>query len=358
MKRFLLSGLMLLSLGSAFAQTAGKQALYLYDDFATATEYSGTGGQQPSNPDGMYWFPQAAASDPNYVVSRPGDGKLHVAVTNATNFVPFGLTFGDDNGAAAGGNPFIQNFGSPTTGNMNFSFTIQNQNQTANDSAWVTIQIEDSLGNSAEFMPDESAVSSSWSASPLVRKQKIGVLVLPGATQTVNINLSNVSGKVGGLHADPAYPCSTPMDCPNTTYDINPHKIAKILFFVNGDASLVTANRVYPNISSYNGTLLISNFKVGNATTTGVTSSSNIATSSLYPNPTSDVANVSLDLKAAADVKVVLNDMLGNQVDVINAGTTASVKTSFNVSKLAKGAYTVNYIINGESAKTELLLVK
>jgi len=86
--------------------------------------------------------------------------------------------------------------------------------------------------------------------------------------------------------------------------------------------------------------------------------SNNITNSKIYPNPTSDMAKIEMELTSVSDVKVTLTDLMGKEVMTITEGSTAFVNSSFNVSALNKGIYTVNYTVNGSAAKTELLMVK
>jgi hypothetical protein len=87
-------------------------------------------------------------------------------------------------------------------------------------------------------------------------------------------------------------------------------------------------------------------------------SSAEIASSKLYPNPTSESASLELSLKEASDVKVTLSDFMGREVAVIANERSLDVNKSFSTANLAKGMYTVNYFINGAPAKAELLMVK
>lgn len=338
MKKILLSAAALtFSMGIASAQTLIGDK-FIKDDFSSADPYF-----EESTGRGLFWYEGTAP----YSIVRNGDGKLLVNVTNATNFAPFGLSFGDDNGAEPGGNPFHVDFGT----NMDIKFSITNNSESATDSAYVTIRFEDAEGGASEIHPDISAVTSDWGGP---RKQKIEFLLVPGETKTINIDLSSF-GSIGGLEAT-GWTCSSPLTCPVTEYTLNPAKITNMLFFVNGDANLPVSDRKYPNISSYNGQLVISNFSVGNVTL--ATNSASVVSSKLYPNPTSDVANLELNLKNASAVKVVVSDMMGKVVAEVANTNTASVKESINVANLTKGVYTVNYYVNGAPAKAEMLVVK
>jgi len=103
----------------------------------------------------------------------------------------------------------------------------------------------------------------------------------------------------------------------------------------------------------------LGNMSIGSAQITATqNASASIASSKLYPNPVSDMAKVELNLKAASTVKVTLSDVMGKEVMTIAEGTFSDITKEFSVANLNKGIYTVNYTINGEAAKAELLMVK
>lgn len=106
------------------------------------------------------------------------------------------------------------------------------------------------------------------------------------------------------------------------------------------------------------GSFTLDNLAIGGVTSGVNDAASQIASSKLFPNPVSDMANVSLNLKSAQNVKVTLSDAMGKEVMNITEGTFTELNKSFDVSNLSKGVYTVNYFINGAAAKSELLMVK
>ena len=108
------------------------------------------------------------------------------------------------------------------------------------------------------------------------------------------------------------------------------------------------------------GEVFITKLRAGSSQfpTTGTLASASIASSKLYPNPTSDNAKVELELKSSSNVKVTLSDVMGKEVMVISEGTISTLTKDFSVANLNKGIYTVNYFINGAAAKSELLMVK
>jgi hypothetical protein len=117
---------------------------------------------------------------------------------------------------------------------------------------------------------------------------------------------------------------------------------------------------VYNNTTPIGGTgthLYVNNMAIGSSTVTALSKISSIESSKLFPNPASDVANIELNLQSVSDLKVTLNDMLGREV-ASKTATASSMSDKFDVSALPKGAYIINYYINGAPAKGELLMVK
>lgn len=84
----------------------------------------------------------------------------------------------------------------------------------------------------------------------------------------------------------------------------------------------------------------------------------NITSSKLYPNPANETAKVELNLKSASSIKVTLADLMGKEVMTIAEGIYTEMNKEFSVANLNKGIYTVNYFVNGASAKSEMLMVK
>jgi len=86
----------------------------------------------------------------------------------------------------------------------------------------------------------------------------------------------------------------------------------------------------------------------------------NIGSSTVYPNPTSGAVNVNLTLQTPAKVTVIVTDMVGKQIATQNFGTVSSLQgvEVFDATGLAKGMYTVTYVLDGTPAKTELVVVK
>ncbi len=92
--------------------------------------------------------------------------------------------------------------------------------------------------------------------------------------------------------------------------------------------------------------------------TTVLSGAAAIASSGLYPNPGFDEVTLSLSLKTTSEVRITLSDMMGKQVMTLAEGSVTELHKTFAVSNLQTGLYTVNYIINGSTAKAELLMVR
>jgi hypothetical protein len=120
-----------------------------------------------------------------------------------------------------------------------------------------------------------------------------------------------------------------------------------VVFFAAGSNS---DNSTYYFDNIYGPTLV--------AATSTKDASSLVAESKLYPNPTSGSTNIELNLKSTANVKVVLNDIMGKELKVIAESNTNNLSESFDVTGLTKGIYSVTYLVDGVPAKTEKLIVK
>lgn len=109
------------------------------------------------------------------------------------------------------------------------------------------------------------------------------------------------------------------------------------------------------------GSVKLKNMTIGNSSViTATSAASNISSAVVYPNPANGVVSTNLTLQNAASVSVIVTDMVGKQIATQNFGTVSSLNgvTLFDASTLAKGMYTVTYVLDGAPAKTELVVVK
>ncbi|MDF2456265.1 MAG: Secretion system C-terminal sorting domain [Cytophagaceae bacterium] len=114
-----------------------------------------------------------------------------------------------------------------------------------------------------------------------------------------------------------------------------------------------------PTHITTNGDLFMKNVSAGSlAVITGLNNSSSVANANLFPNPSTGTTTISGELKSVSDVKITLVDMLGQEVKVISEERTSTINSTFDVSNLKKGIYTVVTNIDGAPAKSQMLVVR
>jgi len=82
----------------------------------------------------------------------------------------------------------------------------------------------------------------------------------------------------------------------------------------------------------------------------------NIASTRLYPNPSTSAFIAEVSLKSAASTTIILSDMMGKQIS--SKSVDANGQANFETAGLASGIYTVTYVVDGTPAKSELVVVK
>jgi hypothetical protein len=127
-------------------------------------------------------------------------------------------------------------------------------------------------------------------------------------------------------------------------------KIGKIEFAINKQANGGTGP----------GYVKLKNMTIGLSTviTSTASAAANIGSTKVFPNPTEGSFTAEVNLNNATSTTIIVTDMLGKQVASQNLGTVTSSSAVFNTSSLAKGMYTVTYVLDGTPAKTELVVVK
>lgn len=307
-----------------------------YDDFSSATD--------PSNPDfsGMYTWGDPTLAGDTAVDKNPAfqavltrnatTGMLDAVVTQGRDgYVPYGISFGDSKGDKTGV-PFYLDL----TNDKTFSVTVTN-NSTITDIKF-RMTIQDAAGK--EIDTYKAGLDAGWADGPY--KNTIEMAVDKGQTATLSGTYD------GGGKAD--YTTNSYV----TGLDFT--KVAGIYFTVINKAQ--DALDGYKHLGVTDVPVSIDVVRVGACPLSSINEAATYANSSLYPNPTSDVTNVTLDLNEVANVKIALTDMFGKQVKVVAEGRYSSINEKVNVSDLAKGVYTVNYMVNGAAVKNKLLLVK
>lgn len=76
---------------------------------------------------------------------------------------------------------------------------------------------------------------------------------------------------------------------------------------------------------------------------------------SVYPNPASDLVNISFDLSTSADVTIMISDISGKEIETVSLNNVAGIKNvDINVADYKAGVYLVNMISNGERVVKKL----
>ena len=133
--------------------------------------------------------------------------------------------------------------------------------------------------------------------------------------------------------------------------------IHQIQFSVNvGNSSLDGSGTATFEISD----IYLSDDKVSGITSITQQKAANISSTKLYPNPASEDVKATVSLQQTADLIMIVSDMMGKQIKTQSFGTVSSISEVFvfNASNLAKGMYTVTYVLDGIPAKTDLVAVQ
>lgn len=132
------------------------------------------------------------------------------------------------------------------------------------------------------------------------------------------------------------------------------------LFGDGTSATGSTATHTYSTNGNFTACLSVVNIsaacfdstcKVINVTGLGFNENSLSATARIYPNPFANEFTVALNLKHKAVVEVILYDVVGNQISVIEKGTAPEGEhtINFNTNDLSAGTYLVKISVDGES---------
>jgi len=352
MKKVLLSLSFLAAVMSANAQTSIPVGTGAYDDMAsvgdpavnltgeynTAITVSGT-----PYTSGIFWW-QDAVNPSDYVRTR-ANGELSIAVTKSGNYSPIGFGFGDTNGDGTG-TPFSIDISNAKTVSFKAKATAG-----TTQGPTIFIQVTDANGINGEIHPVAAGLAGD---DTKYGAPATGVLT---TYSTYNLDITGMMGQTdptATANNNPAgfmWPCATwPTDCPKyslaSTIDFT--KIIKVSFFISGG-------------TAYTGTVTIDDVKVGAPSYLGLgttAAAANIGSTKLFPNPTDGMFTAELNLKAASTATIIVTDMMGRQIAVKELGTITTASESFNTAGLAKGMYTVTYVLNGTPAKSELVVVR
>lgn len=106
------------------------------------------------------------------------------------------------------------------------------------------------------------------------------------------------------------------------------------------------------------GTFSIKSVEFGKQAVTSLNATNLVATSKIYPNPASTTLNIQLKSIGAANLKVSISDIVGKEVMTVGEYGISELNREVNISHFQKGSYIVNYLVNGQPAKAEMLVVK
>jgi hypothetical protein len=320
MKKVLLSLSMLAAIMTANAQTDFGVGVGAYDDFSVVGNSTDNPSGEYSTPvvlngvdytAGIFWYVDGQYAT-TYTKVR-ANGEMAVNVAKGAEYSVIGFGFGDDNGADDGGNPFTIDISAAKT----FSVDIK-----ASSTVTVKVQFEDAAGKKAEATATKVEYSKTANGTY--------------STWTVNI-----AGGIGLDWSDATCPTGKP--CAITGFDFS--KVAKVNFLISGG-------------TAYTGTVTFDNLKLGSTPNIGLgttAAAANIASTKVFPNPATEAFTAEVSLKNNANVTIILSDMMGKQIATRSA---ANGSASFETASLAKGMYTVTYVLDGTPAKTELVVVK
>lgn len=95
-----------------------------------------------------------------------------------------------------------------------------------------------------------------------------------------------------------------------------------------------------------------------NNNSAGIRESDDVSLFRVFPNPANDIARVSFDLIESNNVKVVVTDMIGQEVRLINESQLNAGTHQFeiNTNELSKGVYFVNLNVSGKIITQKLIV--
>ncbi len=360
MKKIILSLITVASfIASAYSQTCtnfGYSSTGIADDFSSTTELgTANGGLYFSATPGVDQFGIYCSQFTATQSRTANPGKLSIAMTNPYGcYVPIVYSFGK--------NANNKTNTIDLTGNK--TFTIDFTNLAVDTSTVVlALAIQDSLGRIINTYASAFTTGGGDCNNAYLYGITSRLVALNGVAPGSSITLSGTFA--GGYQADytkTGTPASgtTGTNC-YLKNDMDFSIVSQIMISVN-NYKQYSADQYRPATIGMGATNIFTfdNLRVGNCpiVASANAAQANISSAKLYPNPTSDNAKIELELKSASTVKVTLSDVMGKEVMVISEGTTSSLTKEFSVANLNKGIYTVNYFINGASAKSELLMVK
>ncbi len=78
----------------------------------------------------------------------------------------------------------------------------------------------------------------------------------------------------------------------------------------------------------------------------------------ISPNPATDFVNIGVTLGTVSELQVSFIDAMGKEVRVENLGTNSSFEKNIDIANMGSGLYQLRYLVNGNTVKTERLVIK
>jgi hypothetical protein len=321
----------------AMAQNAMSQPTLtdteLWEDFSTQTDYvaDATSGR------GLYWWGEQNI----HTLTRDYTNKeLDVTMTQqAYQYKPFGVSFGDDNGAAPGGVPNTIDL----SGNGKFSFVIKN---TGTEAISVRIACQDVNDRLVDCSPGALVFGDIW-------KYQTQIEVPVGRTVLFKVGTPNGAG--GGIINNCDFANGVWGD-----YGVNPHvikrpgdadfcdltKIESIIITVLNAAKNTTDGH---NLALTAGEFSISDFRIGSSAVTPIFSPIVSNTQfNMFPNPTSNLLTIDCSTFTLGDFENIRIMNAVGQV-VFTAPISNNPLSTLDISSLNEGVYSV--LIGNHSQK-------
>lgn len=366
MKKILLTLSLFASVYSTFAQApvtavdAVMSTTAAQDDITSTTELSGPNADAGLNAtdanancpgtgtsyNGLFWWTNTGTTNPaqysgTFTASNDrttNAGELTYTITQPQNaFEPIGVGFGSYCNGNTKGDFTIDLSGSGTNAKkVSFDFT----NLSSTYDVKVELSLQTATGKVMTLLGTVPANSggNDWQHQQIYNINK---------NSTLSIVRDFADSKTGAYGAsDHAVPLTADWQ-----------SVKAVTITVTNQ--LNTGDPLYQPLVLTNASFKIDNFKIGDVTTiTSVNEASSISASKLFPNPATSDVNLSLELKSASAVKVVVSDVLGKEMLTVAEGNFSELNTSFSTESFNAGVYNVTYYVNGSVAKTELLMKK
>jgi hypothetical protein len=182
--------------------------------------------------------------------------------------------------------------------------------------------------------------TNSFDGSINVQGAGTGTVVLPGGGPT----LTNCLQVIVSLTVNMVFgPSTQTMVSKQYTYYHNSNKfpVLAIEYQTTTSGTVVTKD-----VSTYVNTAIVA----------GLTQHEINNNLSVFPNPASDMLNISLDNAANETVSVSLTNMIGQTVKEQNLGSNTSIKSNLDVNGLSKGIYLMNVKIGNSSSVKKIVI--